>query len=181
MEDVTARGEIGTRNQSIPVPLREGQAGGERTAVSECLGLATKPLMPPRKARNVPNQRGEPIFSSRCDGRQYQHVVYGKVKIIDPPQAGFSRRTDSSQLVCFCGARLRIFAHAPRPLVCTGGILSYVFCHVRSMKVVSTWPSMNADWLKISRCRGMVVLTPSTTNSARARRMHARASGRVGW
>ena len=45
------------------------------------------------------------------------------------------------------------------------------------MKVVSTWPSMKAEWLKISRCSGMVVLIPSTTNSARARRMHGQGFG----
>ena len=46
------------------------------------------------------------------------------------------------------------------------------------MNVVSTWPSMKAEWLKISRCSGIVVLMPSTTNSASARRMQASASGR---
>jgi hypothetical protein len=43
------------------------------------------------------------------------------------------------------------------------------FCQFRSIHVVSTWPSINAEWLKISRCKGIVVLTPSTANSARAR------------
>ena len=54
-------------------------------------------------------------------------------------------------------------------------------CQVRSMNVVSTCPSMNAEWFMICRCNGMVVLMPSTTNSASARRITASASARVGW
>ena len=36
-----------------------------------------------------------------------------------------------------------------------------------------------AEWLKIARCRGTVVLIPSTRNSAKARCMHSIASVRV--
>ena len=51
---------------------------------------------------------------------------------------------------------------------------------VRSINVVSTRPSMNAALSMILRWIGIVVLMPSTTNSARARRMTAIASARVG-
>ena len=41
-------------------------------------------------------------------------------------------------------------------------------------------PAMKSGLRKILRCSGMVVLTPSITSSSSARRMVARASGRVG-
>ena len=52
---------------------------------------------------------------------------------------------------------------------------------VRSMNVVSTVCSAKAVWLKMSNCRGIVVLIPSIRNSRNARCMVRIASSRVAW
>lgn len=74
-------------------------------------------------------------------------------------------------------SRVPSYAVLPAQPPCSGGNTERY--HVLSMNVVSTLPSMKAEWRKIFFANGIVVLMPSITNSSKARRMVASASSRV--
>jgi hypothetical protein len=174
----------GLATGSNPVPSGKGVLAGSRFSRCEVWDSQTIPHGRLLKATGVPftpfprlfqlNHRKSLCLNNlrRCSfcncarGRRVQLLKPRRLLYFEAPLWMILRKT-----CCFSSRSkmLRPWGYGPP-----------CFIQLRSMNVVSTRPSTNAEWLKISRWIGMVVLTPSTTNSASARRIHASASARVG-